>query len=181
MRLGTLAFMAFACALSKAAAAQVNIEALRTDFQGRAARAQIEASFIGRAGNVESAEAGAGAIGMAHFGRHGFFGSSRLDYTRFNHAITTSKAFVHLRYEYQFEDWLSGETFVQHQNDRFQQLIVREIIGAGPRFILVNESLFRIALGTSYMFEYERLNLPEGSLDAPSAVNHRSSSYLTGT
>lgn len=161
--------------------AQVNVEQLRSDYREGPARAQLEASFTGRTGNVQSVEAGGGAIGAARLGMHGFFGSSRADYARFNGATTVSKSFIHLRYELHLLSWLSHEVYVQQQQDKFQRLLLRELVGTGPRFVLVDEEDLKIALGASTMFEYERIAVAAGAPDEPMTFAHRFSSYLTST
>src|SRR5262249_35030463 len=87
----------------------------------------------------------------------------------------------HLRYHYELLGWLFPEAFVQQQQDKFQRLQLREIVGAGPRFTFVSEPDFLVAFGTAYMFEYERISVPEGAPDAPHDTAHRSSNYLTAT
>jgi hypothetical protein len=172
---------AMTLALPSVAKAQVNVEQLRGDLARVPAKAQLEGSFTARAGNVESVVAGAAAIGAARVGRHGFFGSSHIDYARFNRATTLSKSFVHLRYEHRLVDWLYPEGFVQQQQDKFQRLQLRELVGIGLRFILADSDDVRIAYGTSSMFEYERISVPERALDDPESVALRASNYLTAT
>lgn len=181
MRLRSIAPFVVAFSGPALAQAQVNVEQLRGDYREGPARAQLEASFTGRTGNVQSFEAGGGAIGAARLGRHGFFGSSRADYARFNHTTTVSKSFIHLRYELHLLSWLSAEVYVQQQQDKFQRLLLRELVGTGPRFVFVDEEDLKIAYGASYMFEYERIAVAEGAADAPMTFSHRFSNYLTST
>ena len=177
-RLATIAALLLG---ATAARAQVNIESLRNDLRARPAIATIEGSFTGRSGNVQSIVLGGGASGAARVGRSGFLGSMQGDYTSFSGETRVSKSFIHLRYSYALLDWLSPEVFAQQQQDKFQRLQVREIIGAGPRFILADENELRIALGTAYMFEYERISVPAGAPDWPTGTAQQSSTYLTST
>jgi putative salt-induced outer membrane protein YdiY len=163
------------------ASAQVNIESLRTDLRKTPATASIEGSFTGRTGNTESVVFGAGGLGAARSGRHGMFGSTQADYARFNGVTQVSKSFIHVRYHYELLDWLYPEVFAQQQQDKFQRLKLRELVGAGPRFILDDEDAFRLAIGTSYMLEYERISVSPGAPDDPTTFSHRSSTYVTTT
>lgn len=163
------------------ASAQVNIEALRGDFRDKGALASLEGSFTGRTGNVRNIVAGAGAIGAARYKRSGFFGSTQFDYASYDGKTAVSKSFIHLRYDYEVLYWFFPEVYVQQQQDKFQRLLLRELAGIGPRFVLSDEEEFRFALGTSYMFEYERISVPTGAADDPRTIAHRWSTYATAT
>jgi hypothetical protein len=159
---------------------QVNIETLRGDLREKPAKAQLEGSFAGRLGNVDGVVAGGGANGAARSGNHRFYASTSGDYTRFGHQTKVSKSFVHLRYNYVLlHDWLLGEIFVQQQHDKFQRLLLRELLGAGPRFVLADEEDLRLACGTSWMLEYERIAVATGAPDNPQILAHRWNNYLS--
>jgi len=166
---------------ARTAHAQVNIEALRSDFRDKGALASIEGSFTGRTGNVRNIVAGAGAIGAARYKRNGFFGSTVADYASFDGNTAVSKSFIHLRYDYEVLYWFFPEVYVQQQQDKFQRLLLRELVGTGPRFVLSDDEEFRFAVGTSYMFEYERITVPTGAPDPSRTVVHRWSNYATAT
>lgn len=163
------------------ASAQINVEQLRADFREKGALASIEGSFTGRTGNVRNIVAGAGAIGAARYKRSGFFGSTQADYASFDGETRVSKSFIHLRYDYEVLYWFFPEAYVQQQQDKFQRLLLRELVGLGPRFVVHDAETLRIALGTAYMLEYERINVPTGALDDRETLAHRSSNYATAT
>lgn len=177
----TLASCGASLAYALPAAAQVNIEALRGDFRDKGALASLEGSFTGRTGNVRNIVAGAGAIGAARYKRNGFFGSTQFDYASYDARTAVSKSFIHLRYDHEVLYWFFPEVYVQQQQDKFQRLLLRELAGIGPRFVLSDEEEFRFALGTSYMFEYERISVPTGAPDDPRTTAHRWSTYATAT
>jgi hypothetical protein len=172
--------MVIMISIAPAAHAQVNVESLRRDLREVPARGSIAATFTGRAGNVESVEAGASALGAARVGRHTFLGSTQADYGRFERATTVSKTFVHLRYDYTLLSWLMAELFVQQQQDRFQRLLLRELAGTGPRFVLVDDARVRVAVGLAAMLEYERIRVAPGAPDDPDVLAGRFSGYATG-
>lgn len=173
------AAFALACEV-RSARAQVNVEALRRDLRDRNATASIGATFTGRTGNVQSVEAGGSALGAARVDRSTFLASVQADYGRFAGATTVSKSFLHLRYNYELLQWLIAEAFVQQQQDKFQRLLLRELAGAGPRFVLTDEEDLRVALGVAGMFEYERIAVAEGASDDPIERAVRLSSYVSG-
>jgi putative salt-induced outer membrane protein YdiY len=163
------------------ARAQVNVETLRSDLQGAPAKATLEGSFTGRTGNVESVVAGVSGTGAARFRRHRLYASTSADYTRFSHETRVSKSFIHLRYNYEITAWLYGEAFIQQQHDKFQRLLVRELAGTGPRFVLADEEDIRLAVGTSYMFEFERIAVAPGAPDRAETISHRWNNYFSAT
>lgn len=177
------AFGAFVATLvlARTAHAQINVERLRSDLKDTPATATLEGSFAGRTGNVQSVVAGAAAIGAARYRRNRFFASTSADYARVAGVTAVSKSFVHFRYDYELIAWLWPEIFVQQQQDKFQRLKLRELVGLGPRFILADEEELRLAYGTAYMFEYERVEVAEGAPDKSLSLAHRWSNYVAIT
>ncbi|MBX3189141.1 MAG: DUF481 domain-containing protein [Labilithrix sp.] len=178
---GALVFVALSFCRVPRAWAQINVERLRDDLRLSPALASLEGSFTGRTGNVESLVVGAGAMGAARWRRNSFFASTQADYARFGSETRVSKSFIHLRYDYDLLPWLAAEAFVQQQQDKFQRLNLRELIGTGPRFLIADERDVRVAYGMAYMLEYERIAVPAGAPDDPVVVAHRWSNYLTAT
>ncbi len=164
---------------ARRAEAQVNVETLRGDLSKVPALAQIEGSFTGRTGNVQSVVAGGAANGAARFGFSRFYASVSADYARFSGETRVSKSFIHFRYNYVIRDWLLAEVFAQQQHDKFQRLLVRELAGTGPRFVFADEEDIRLALGTSWMIEYERIAVAPGANDAPEVLANRWNNYLS--
>ncbi len=163
------------------ARAQVNVERLRVDLRKTPATATLEGSFTGRTGNVESVVVGASAFGGAQLGRHRFFASAQADYARFGARTNVSKSFIHVRHNFALTPVLLTEVFGQQQQDKFQRLLLRELVGLGPRVLLADEERVRVALGTAYMFEYERIDAPAGAPDERITFAHRWSSYVSTT
>lgn len=162
------------------ASGQVNVETLRGDLREKAAMAQVEGAFTGRLGNVQAVIAGGSANGAARWGSSRFYGSTSGDYTKFSGEVRVSKSFVHFRYNYLLlHDWLLAEAFVQQQHDKFQRLLLRELLGLGPRFVLAEEEDFRLAYGTSWMLEYERIAVAPGANDNPDILAHRWNNYFS--
>ncbi|RMG54432.1 MAG: DUF481 domain-containing protein [Bacteroidetes bacterium] len=87
-----------------------------------------------------------------------------------------NEGFVHLRYNYRFQPWLTWEAFVQSQFNEIQAMRYRQLQGTGPRFRLIDRDSVHVFLGTLYMFEYE-----ETTDGTPFMFHrdHRLSSYLS--
>lgn len=175
------ATFAIILAWARGASAQVNVEALRRDLRETPAIATLEGSFTGRVGNVQAVIAGGAASGAARWKDHRFYASTSADYARFSGETRVSKSFVHFRYNYLLTGWLAGEAFAQEQHDQFQRLSLRALFGLGPRFTIADEETFRVACGTAWMIEHERINVAPGAPDAPEATAHRWSNYVSVT
>lgn len=91
----------------------------------------------------------------------------------------------HARYRFDITEWLSPEIYAQHEYNEFRRLIVRLLGGVGPRFTPFTSDIFYIALGTSYMIEYEQLDDAKDDAGIPlidaseSELNHRWSNYVS--
>lgn len=171
--------MAFGLLVATPVRAQVNVERLRNDLGKVPAVATLEGTFAGRTGNVNNVTVGGVATGAARVGRNRFFASTLADYARAEHVTTVSRSFIHVRYNYELLYFLAAEVFAQQQQDKFQRLLLRELLGVGPRFVVADETELRVALGTAYLIEYERINVAEGAPDARAVLSHRSSSYVS--
>lgn len=87
------------------------------------------------------------------------------------------KTFEHVRYRRAFHPRVTGEAFVQNEADEFRRLLLRALVGVGPRFTIVAEPSVFVAAGVAYMFEYEKIR-EDMELDAGATQsNHRLSSY----
>ncbi len=166
------------------ARAQVNIEALRADIGDRRYFLSLSASFTGHAGNGPGATASGTAFAGFHLGDHLLFVRARGDYGQFKGSATVSKAFGHLRYNYRFLPWLFGEAFVQLEEDKFQRLALRQLIGSGLRFGIVQKKEIELYYGTAWMADHSKLNddpVPFGTFVGPSWWAQRWSNYLSST
>lgn len=168
------------------ARATVNIEAARARLEKREGLSgQIELRFALRQGNVNVLDF-AGATHLAFHRKRHF--AILLSDSRFG-ALTTwrrgqttadlsdpstriqNRNMGHARYNFTFLEWLRGETFVQLEADEFLIVRTRFLMGIGPRFVVHEGPVLRVAVGTSYMAEYEALDrqrLVRQRPDAPS-------------
>ena len=92
--------------------------------------------------------------------------------------VYVSKVFEHLRYRYTVGELWDVESFAQHEFDEFRRLSLRAIGGFGPRLTLFDGPIAQVALGSAYMFEYEKLTGGTTEDAGESTIKHRSSNYL---
>jgi len=141
-----------------AAHAQVNVEALRTDIDGRPTYLAVQASYAGHAGNTNGAVASGAAFAGLNVGRHLAFLKLQGDYAEFNGVATITKAFAHLRYDFRLLPWLYAEAFVQLEENKFQRLALRQVDGVGLRFGIVQRPEIFLFFGTAWMVDWEKLS-----------------------
>jgi hypothetical protein len=177
------------------ARAQVNTENLRKRVKAIGYTFILEGSITADTGNTEGITAGGGIGGGYASGRHLVFAYARADYAEYSGVTSIDKTFAHARYNYEFEDWLWGELYVQAQSDAFQRLELRNLMGIGPRFRIMHISTgtsaphdaqtpperddLDVYLGTSYMFERDAISVAPGAPDASVQVWHRWSTYVS--
>ena len=59
---------------------------------------------------------------------------------------------------------LQIELFTQFDNNKKRLLLARELLGGGLRFRILKTEHFKFRLGTAYMFETEKYDLPENAV-----------------
>lgn len=141
---------------------------------------ELTGSVQWRTGNTDLTRVAAGLSTLYLTGPHRFFLSGSATYAVESDETSVNNTFEHLRYRHRLFDWLSGEAFVQHEYDEFRRLLVRALAGLGPRLDLPLPPGYTAALGSAWMYEYERLTR-DGLPDAGRIErNHRWSNYLAG-
>jgi hypothetical protein len=161
------------------ALAQVNTEKMRAaDVDGIAVT--LGGDFALQSGNADLVEVGASARLDVEQGRHYAFLVGRLRYGRSQEDVYKDRAFSHLRYNYRLTGGLTGEAFVQVEQNAFTLLQLRLLGGSGIRAQYVDTETVRVAQGTTLMAERERLNAERLTRHPARATVVRWSNYLSG-
>lgn len=84
--------------------------------------------------------------------------------------------YQHLRYNYKFRTWWTGEIFTQVQYNNPLNIKIRWLTGTGPRFKVLKTNSFVLYSAMLYMYEYEKVVKPDLT-----HKDHRMSSYLSFT
>jgi len=84
-----------------------------------------------------------------------------------------NSGFAHFRYSKHFSSFIKLEAFTQTQYDENIRLDLRWLIGAGPRFQLIEQGKTSLFLGVLYMYEHDDLSNVDFTFN-----DHRLSSYL---
>ena len=104
---------------------------------------------------------------MVGNGGVGFLGTSRF----------ASSGLFHYRKTYRYFRWVSPEWYAQVNYDRARNLRFRTVAGGGVRSPVVRGDWGHIGAGTGFMFEDERLALPDTASHPDHTTVIRSSSY----
>jgi hypothetical protein len=155
----------------------VNVEGLRKSLTQPGVHGKLGGSITTYNGNTTGTELGGAAlIGLRH-DRHLMYLSTSANYSNLGGEVRVANAFAHLRYNYTLSERLAAELFAQTESDRFRRVRLRSLLGAGPRFTLVQGETVSLFYGLSYMFEHTTLG--ESIADQPVRPNdvHRINNY----
>lgn len=91
----------------------------------------------------------------------------------------SNNALLHFRYLHELHKFYYPEFFSQINYDKSRLLQLRTLVGAGLRFSIISDSISNLNYGASYMFEYEKLDLPKYSEHLNKTNDHRWNNYLS--
>ena len=159
--------------------AQVNIEQLRVTAAGMGVSGSAGANFSARTGNVE--------LVLLNFdGRVEYRRPRWLTFVVGSHGLGwqagtrfASQGLLHWRFGMHLTRLVTGEVFAQTDYDKSRLLTFRAVTGAGPRFTIAEGARWRLALGSAYMFEHERLDLPPDAVHPRRTDVSRWSNYIS--
>ena len=159
--------------------AQVNIERLRLTPVEHGFGFVAGADFTWRTGNVDHLKFDlTGRIDFDSDLVH-VFAVANGDFGWVDGDAFSNEALAHLREVFRPRHAVQVEAFQQTNYDKSRALESRYLVGGGPRFRLMASDQIRAWLGTGYMLEYERLDLPEDAAHPDEGTYHRWSNYLS--
>lgn len=171
-----LGFALFASAIP--ARAQVNVEPLRHQISEDGAGARLRVSLTSLAGNTQGVVFGGAALVGGRWSKNLVFAELSGDYAAFNGTVSVAKWFVHVRHNYELGRVVAWEEFGQMESDRFRRVQLRELIGTGPRFTILEGDLLRLHLGSSYMFEHTEFDSGQAGARGEGFA-HRFNNYVS--
>lgn len=168
--------------VSPAHAGIVNVQSALATEPKQGFSGGITGAVDWRTGNRTRALFSLAPVARYRTGRHLLIGFASGDYLRDTDDL---KIFEHVRYRYEFTDRWIGEVFGQHEFNEKRLLLLRALVGFGPRYQLVDRKSVQVGVGVAYMAEYEVLKEEEEFGPVPEfespLFNHRLSSYVTGS
>lgn len=163
--------------LSQTAAAQVNIERLRSDNDGL--HFELGANFLFRSGNTDFVELGSSGRLDYLQDRYHIFSIGNVSYGESAGNSIRNRAFFHQRVNYAVTEIVTAELFGQIEQDEFVLLQLRLLGGAGVRFQLIDNDEYEIYVGIGGMYEREDLDVNKVSTHPAKTSIFRSTNYLS--
>jgi hypothetical protein len=160
-------------------AAQVNTERLRLADDTAGLSGDARGDLTVRTGSVSLVLLGLGGRIDVATGRTLTFlvGSGNVgwqDGRRFS-----NEGLAHLRHSRAIGPSLRAEGFTQLDYNKSRKLDFRSLLGLGPRFELVRNPAFHLAVGTAWMLEHERYDLPDSASHPQEVTTQRWSNYVS--
>jgi len=135
---------------------------------------KLGASFAASGGNTDVVSVAASARAQWLGGRQrvrALVGGTRTE----SDGRKSSESLVgHVRHNVEIVSWFSTLVFAQVQENPFQRLESRVLLGAGGRFDVARHETWALSVGVAHMFETERLDGESGRRD-----DHRLSSFAS--
>ncbi|HAN30461.1 MAG TPA: hypothetical protein DCQ06_02585 [Myxococcales bacterium] len=180
-------FAAWLCHPAAASAKIINVQSLagKPIEQGLSGRVGLSTNI--RSGNVQLALASANTQVFYRIDENIFVLSANGSYGlkgslgKWSDEPFRERLFEHLRFRRDLTESIGVEAFVQHEYDRWRRLKLRALAGVGVRFDVDTSKDSHLAVGFAYMAQWEELLKPiEGDLTGI-YLEHRLSSYITGS
>jgi len=164
-----------------ASAGIVNVQSVLATEAEPGLSGAVKASADLRTGNVDLLLLSAAPVARYRHGDHLIIGIARGNFGKSKGNRIISRTLEHLRYRNRLSKRLVGEVFLQHEFDQFRRLATRALAGVGPKFALVTSSKLSVDFGAAYMLEYEKLRSDDEMDAGNEQLQHRASTYLTGS
>jgi putative salt-induced outer membrane protein YdiY len=159
--------------------AQVNTERYREDEDSLGFSGFVDIEGILATGNTDFQLLSLGSRLNYNWGNDYTFLIGDGGYGWENGEEFVDQLFIHLRHVITTSELLQIEFFTQFDNNKKRLLLARELFGGGLRFKLLKSEHFKFRIGTAYMYEIEKYDLPENSVHPTKTSLHRFSSYAT--
>jgi len=159
--------------------AQVNTERFREDEDSVGFSGFVDLEGIVAAGNTDFQLISLGGRLNYNWGNDYTFFIADGGYGWENGNSFVGQILAHLRHVITTGDLIQIELFTQFDNNKKRLLLARELLGGGLRFRILKTEHFKFRLGTAYMFETEKYDLPENSVHSQTTQLHRFTSYVT--
>ncbi len=158
--------------------AQVNVEKYRKAGQHEGLDGYLKVSYSARTGNVDAQEVDISSSSDFKWKRMDSFIIIEGDQRWQGDLQYSNEGLVHLRQIFEIKAWWQPETFFQLDYNKSRSLDDRRLAGAGVRAAIFQNEKNSIVCGTSYMYEYEKLDLPKGSTHPDETTVARWNNYF---
>lgn len=158
---------------------QINIERLRRTAADSGVSGMAGLNLTARTGNVELVLLNVEGRTDVVSGRWLGFLVGNTDVGWQGGRRFSNAALLHARSNWAVRSGVILETFAQIDYDKARLLTFRALAGAGPRVNVIDTPMWRLTLGTGYMFEHEEVDLAAGAVHPRETNASRWTSYVT--
>ena len=158
--------------------AQVNVEKYRKPGEHTGFRGYLRITYSSRTGNVDVQDASIGSSTDFRWKSMDWFIIMEGDQRWVGSEQYSNEGLLHFRQIFRMVSWWQPETFFQIDYNKSRLLNNRELGGVGVRAALFSTDKNMVVCGTSWMYEYESLDLPAGSVHPHETSVSRWNNYL---
>lgn len=165
-------------------AAQVNAEALKANPWKSGLSLGADGSLFLSRGNVVYVEGAATLRAQYQTASDGWvkqrvFVVGNARYSETARGPFVNQTFAHARWTAMWHPRIGSDVFAQYQTNQFLRMQARAVGGPGVRVEAVRTQHFALWLGSTVMFEYDRLSQLASSIEPLETFDVRWSNYLT--
>ncbi|MBN2413211.1 DUF481 domain-containing protein [candidate division KSB1 bacterium] len=146
------------------AVSQVNVEKFRKNGHEKGLTGYARISVSSRTGNVDVTEIDVEGSADFRWKRMDSFIIVQGDQGWKEDEQYSNEGLIHFRQIYEFKKAWQPETFIQTDFNKKRSLSDRKLFGIGFRTTIFRNSSNSIVCGTSYMYEYEKLDISNQSV-----------------
>ncbi len=141
------------------AMSQVNVEKFRKAGHEKGLTGYAKFSFSSRTGNVDVTEINVEGSADFRWKKMDSFVIAQGDRGWQQDKQYSNEGLIHFRQIYEFKKAWQPETFMQTDFNKKRSLSDRKLFGVGFRAAIFRNSKNSVVCGTSYMYEYEKLDI----------------------
>ena len=137
-----------------------NIESEKPGLPSAGFNSVVELGAAGKSGNSKKEAFNAGIKVTYRQDKNIFLVMGDRQYGSTGEVKDTDESFIHARWMHFFRPKWAAETFTQWQEDEFDNLSSRSLLGAGARYLAANQQdVFSLTFGLGLFREQEKLDL----------------------
>ena len=158
--------------------AQVNVEKFRKTGHDDGLAGYVKVSFSSRTGNVDVTEIDVEGSADFKWKKMNSFIIAQGEQGWKEEEQFSNEGLLHFRQIYEFKKAWQPETFIQTDFNKKRSLLDRKLFGFGFRTTIFRNSKNSIVCGTSYMYEYEKLDVSNQSAHQSKTKHNRWNNYF---
>ncbi len=179
MKIFIIIFLSLTIIISINLYAQVNTEKYRNENDTTGFSGSVQLNISAQTGNVDLQELNP-SLGINYkTERTNSFAVILGEYGWKDQEAFSNQALFHIRHVHEISFPFDWEVFAQINYDKTRLLLFRDLAGGGLRFNIIKNKSNEFWIGTDYMREHEKYDLPSTAKHKAEQTVNRWSNYLT--